>query len=170
MAGFGSGIDRYPAVDGERRAASGSPDLDAAVLVVVSQAQDVSDFQLKDLLLMLQAQDTLRGDRELTLTEELTQNMRIIRQLRAEYFGPKGKRKEDTSLRDLKDLLGALNTLSATIGKQQQLASHQDRMRVLEKAVTSAVQKLPEDAQERFFCALEDNLIYLPEGEDDETE
>lgn len=162
MAAFGSANEERKPLPSQSR--SGNEELDVAVETILNHADEMSPDQLKDVMVIVEGHLQQRGDRAFTLTEEIAQNMRIIRKLRAEFFTASGARKTDTSMREMKDILTSLNTFEQTIGKLQGMADFQDRIRIVEKATAEALKALPEETQEEFFLLLEDNLIELAMG------
>lgn len=166
-AKFGSAITA-PDASGSESESSGVLHLDAAVDAVLRQADLLSSAQLNDLMRMCDAHLQDHGERTLTLTEELNQTKRIIRQMKSEFFNKNGSRKGQTTTRELKEILSTMNTLTTTIGKLEALGEEQDRNRVLEKCVAVCMKEMPEDLQERFFTMMEDHLIDLSEHENEQ--
>ena len=131
-------------------------ELQDAITTLALHHRLLTDEQVQTIRSLLP--DTEEFDSEFDVKDEVTQQIRVIRALRASLMTPGGKLRSDISAKDMKEIIGPSTTLLNTLMKYQEKIISHDRQMAMERAVVEAMEGMSEEVKERFFSKLDELL------------
>ena len=139
------------------------PSLDNEVAMIVNSPGLLTDEQLSDLHAILEhylPQANGYGA-SFDFKREISAQLNAVRALRDKVMTTTGQIKEGISTREVKEVLAAANTLTASLMKNHEKIMNFDRQRALEQATISAIEAMDDNIKEVFFNDLNARLEKL---------
>lgn len=93
------------------------------------------------------------------LGDEVEQQIRAVRAIRAQVFDANGNMRSDISSREAKEVISTGSTMLATLMKYHEKVQNMERLRKLELSVMEALTEASPDLQEKTMALLEEKLL-----------
>jgi Mg2+ and Co2+ transporter CorA len=98
-------------------------------------------------------------DATFDLGDEVEQQIKAVRAIRAQVFDENGRMRTDISSREAKEVISTGSTMLATLMKYHEKIMNMDRLRKLELSVMEALAEESQELQERVLALLEEKLL-----------
>jgi methyltransferase-like protein len=93
------------------------------------------------------------------LGDEVEQQIRAVRAIRAQVFDANGNMRADISSREAKEVISTGSTMLATLMKYHEKVQNMERLRKLELSVMEALTEISPELQEKALALLEEKLL-----------
>lgn len=132
---------------------SGATGLEDSVEAVLDNPGLLTEEQLINLHAILQhyLPDTVKYDANFDFSSEVTAQITAVRAMRMRVMNANGTLKQDVTVREAKEVIGACTTLLTTLMRHHKTIQNFDRQRSLEYATVEAIKTLPEKNQRLFY-------------------
>ncbi len=98
-------------------------------------------------------------DATFDLGDEVEQQIKAVRAIRAQVFDEQGRMRADISSREAKEVISTGSTMLATLMKYHEKIMNMDRLRKLELSVMEALAEESKELQDRVLALLEEKLL-----------
>ena len=138
-------------------------ELSNSVELIVQYSGELTDEQVFKLWGILQGRSdaAISYGPDFDIREEIERQLVAVRAMRDAVITPGGQVRPGTQIREIKEVVTASSTLLTTLMKVHEKVMSFDRSRAIEEAVTTTMQKLPDEERKAFFAVLEENLARI---------
>lgn len=146
--------------------ASVTPDLTTEVELLAFNAQFLTDAHWQRIKTLVEQHASHLSSNKpegyganFDFTVEIDHQLRAVAAMRRKILHPvTGEILEDVPIREVKECLGAANTLTSALLKNHEKIINFERMRAIEQATVGAVQTLPPAQRDAFMAELNERL------------